>query len=121
MNGADARAAVSTVDDWFASARSDPRRRRVGLAVAVVVGLGLAWLHWLGLVVAGALVGLTRTSLGRAVAAGVGFGGLVLVVFVLTTPVGGLTWMTALSPASYVTVAGGLGAPAWGALVRGVV
>lgn len=101
--------------------RADPAGRRLALAVAVVVGLGAAWVHWLGLFLAGALVGVVSRDLPRAVAAGLGFGLLVLVVHVLAAPAMSGAEFVALAPISYVTIAAGLLAPVWGALARAVV
>ena len=55
----------------------------------------------------------------RAVALVVGV--LALAGTVLTHPVMGPREFLSLSPPAYVAVASGLGAPAWGGLVRGVV
>lgn len=105
----------------LAALRERPDRRRAALLVAAIVGLALAWLHWLGLFVAGALVGLASESLPKAVAAGLAVGVLVLVVHVGASPVATVGNVLGLAPAAYVTVAAGLLAPAWGSLVRGVV
>lgn len=51
------------------------------LLVATVVGLASITLHWAGVVLGGALVGLLASSVRRAVAAGLTFGLLVVVVF----------------------------------------
>ncbi|PSP80032.1 hypothetical protein BRC81_02210 [Halobacteriales archaeon QS_1_68_20] len=109
---------IARVDTWFAELRADPTRRRVALAVGAVLGLAAATVHWLGLVAGGALVGLTRRSLPRALLAGLGFGVLVVVAFVATA---GIDAVDVLAPLSYLTVGLALVAPAWGALVRGVV
>ena len=101
--------------------REDATERRVALAVVGIVGLGLVWVHWLGLFAAGALVGLVSRDLPRALAAGLGFGLLVLVVHVLAASEMGFGAFLGLTPVSYVTIGAALVAPAWGALVRGVV
>lgn len=103
------------------SIRSDPRKRAVALVVAAAVGLGLAWVHWLGLFAAGALVGLVGKTLPRAVLAGLVFGGLVLVVTVLASPVMGAAEFLSVTPPAYVAIAAAFLAPAWGSLLRGVV
>ena len=105
----------------LAALREDDDRRRVALALAVLVGLAASWVHWLGLFLAGAAVGLVSRSLPRALAAGLGTGALVLVVHLLASPVVGPGELLALAPASYVTVGAALAAPLWGSLVRGVV
>lgn len=119
--GGSVQSRLAAVDARLSALRADDRQRRVALAVAVVLGLAAATVHWVGLFVAGALVGLTRRSLPRAVLSGIGFGVVVLALFFLTTPLVGPGTVLVLAPLSYVTVVVGLLAPAWGALVRGVV
>ena len=109
------------VPNALTAVRGDPRRRAVALAVATVVGLAIAWVHWLGLFVAGALVGLVSRSVPRAVGWGLVVGVLALAGAVLTHPVMGPREFLALSPPAYVAIVSGLGAPAWGGLVRGVI
>jgi NAD(P)-dependent dehydrogenase (short-subunit alcohol dehydrogenase family) len=101
--------------------RADPRRRAVALVVGAAVGLGLAWVHWLGLFAAGALVGLVSRTLPRAIVAGVAVGVVVLLATVLAAPAMSAGEFLSLSPPAYVAVAAGIVAPAWGSLVRGVV
>jgi hypothetical protein len=93
----------------------------VALAVAAVVGLAAAWVHWLGLVLGGGLVGLASSRLRWAVVAGLGFGALVLAAFVVASPALSAGELLALRPPVYVTVGAGLGLPLLGSLVRGVV
>lgn len=106
---------------WLEDLREDDHRRRAAFAVAVVVGLAASTVHWLGLVAGGALVGLTRQSLGRAVGAGFVFGVAVLLWAFLTVPTFSPGTLSVLSPVSYLAVAVTLLIPVWGALVRGVV
>ncbi len=101
--------------------RSDPTRRRVALAAAAVAGLLAASVHWVGLVVGGALVGLVSSRLRWAVAGALGFGVAVLAAFVLTAPAMSAGELLALTPPAYVAVAAALVLPALGSLVRGVV
>lgn len=101
--------------------RARPNRRRAALVAAALVGLALAWIHWLGLVVAGALVGLVSESLPRAAAAGLAVGVLVVVVHVAASPAVTPAGLLGLAPASYVTIGVGLFAPLWGSLLRGVL
>lgn len=103
------------------SIRSDPRKRAIALVVAAAVGLGFAWVHWLGLFAAGALLGLVSKTLPRAVLAGLVFGGVVLVATVLASPVMGAAEFLTVTPPAYVAIAAAFLAPAWGSLVRGVV
>jgi hypothetical protein len=111
---------VGRIDESLAALRADDRRRRISLVGAVVVGVALVWVHWVGLFVAGALVGLTRRSLPRALLAGLVFGVGMLVVFFLTTPGVAPATVPSLAPLSYLTVVLALVGPTWGALVRGV-
>ena len=55
--------------------------RWLGFALGAVVGLALASVHWVGLVIGGALVGTFARDLPRAVVAGVAFGLVALVAF----------------------------------------
>lgn len=99
--------------------RTEPRAHAVALVAVVAVGLAAAWLHWLGLALGGALVGLVSRTLPRAILGGVGFGVVVLVVFALS--LGPATWaVIGMAPVSYLVVASALGLPALGALVRGI-
>ncbi|MFB6354532.1 MAG: hypothetical protein ABEJ92_10665 [Halobacteriales archaeon] len=117
-----ARGALTVLDDWLRSLRADDRRRAAVVAAGVVLGLGLGYLHWLGLVLGGALVAIPARSVPRGLAAGLGLGVLELVVF------GGLLFAHgALGPAlstgtvGLVGVAVGLAGPLLGSLVRGLV
>ena len=101
--------------------RETRKTRWIALLAAGVLGLGLAWAHWLGLFAAGALVGLVSRDVPRAVAAGLAMGLVVLAVQVLAIPAMGPGEFLRLSPPSYLAVAAALVAPAWGSLVRGVV
>lgn len=105
----------------LAALRRSPAHRRVALVGAVLVGLGAAWLHWLGLLAAGVLVGLVSATLPRAILTGLAVGVLVLVVQVLASPAVQPGELLALVPVSYVTIGAALGLPLWGSLVRGVV
>ena len=113
------------VHPWTPEALADLRTRRdrrlVALFLAAILGLVVGSIHWVGLFVAGGLVGLVSETLQRAPIAGLAVGVLVLVVHVLASPVMGPGEFVALAPASYVTLAAGLLAPVWGSLVRGVI
>lgn len=106
---------------FLTTVRTEPRKRYAALAVALVVGLGAAWVHWLGLVVAGALVGLVSRTVPRAVAAGLGVGVAALALNVLASPTMGPGEFLALTPPAYVAIGAGLVGPVWGSLIRGVV
>lgn len=100
--------------------RTEPRPHAAAVAVAVVLGLVLSWLHWMGLVLGGALVGLLAPTLRRAVLGGVAFGGVVLLVFGLA--LGPSAWVVLeTTPVVYLVVAAAVGLPVLGSLLRGVV
>ena len=101
--------------------RGRRRWRLSALLVATLVGFGVAWVHWLGLFVAGGLLGLAARTPGRAVLSGAIFGSLVVVGQVLLVPDMTVIEFLALRPPVYVTLGLGVGAPVWGSLVRGVV
>lgn len=105
----------------LATLRGQATRRRALLVVGLLVGIGLAWVHWLGLVVGGALVGLVSATVPRAVAAGFTLGVVVLVVQVLGSPTMGPVAFLTLTPLSLVSVATALLGPVWGSLARAVV
>lgn len=113
--------AGSLTPSFLVEIRESPTQRSVFLAVAALVGLGFAWIHWSGLFLAGALVGLASKTVPRAVVASVLVGAAVLALHVLASPAMGAGEFVALSPPSYVAVAAALLMPLWGSLVRGVV
>lgn len=116
-----AAGAGSLTPSFLAEIRGDPSKRSVLLVVAAVLGLGFAWIHWSGLFVAGALVGLVSKTVPRATFAALVVAVLVLVLHVGVSPVMGSGEFLALSPPSYVAIAGAFFMPLWGSLVRGVV
>ncbi|MFP9059871.1 hypothetical protein ACLI4R_04985 [Natrialbaceae archaeon A-chndr2] len=119
-DGGAATTGNSAADTPLERVRADPRLRRGALVLAVVVGIALTWLHWIGLLVGGALIGLVSKSLPRAVGAAAGFGLLVLIVFAFT--LGGSLWpVLEMTPVSYLVVAAALGIPMLGSLLRGVL
>lgn len=63
----------------LAALRAAPTRRRVATALAVVVGMALAWVDAVGIVAGAALVALPRRTPASGVVAGVAFGALVVV------------------------------------------
>lgn len=72
-----------SLEDRLIALRTTPSRRRLATLIGVVLGLLLAQFHWLGLVAGGALTALPQQSFGRGVAAGLGFGVLAWVAFLL--------------------------------------
>lgn len=117
----EATAGFQWTPDWLAAARSRPYRRRSLLVAALLAGLLLAWLHWLGLVLGGALVGLASRTLPRAVVGALVLGLLVLGTHVIASPTMGVGEFLALRPLTYVTLGLTVVGPVWGALVRAVV
>ena len=102
--------------------RTDPFVHWVAVLAATALGLGLASLHWLGLVAGGALVGLVATSLKRALLAGLGFGVTVLTVWVgYLAATGVLGNVLATGQFVWIAVAVGLIGPLVGSLLRGVL
>lgn len=65
--------------------RADPGRRRIAVLAAGAFGVGLASLHWLGIVAAGALVGVFAPTTRRALLWGVGVAVVVLATFFVQT------------------------------------
>jgi hypothetical protein len=99
----------------------DPPRRAGLTALAAVVGVALADVHWLGLVAGGALVSLPQRSLARGLLAGFGFGGVVLAVFLVDLGAAGAAGgFLRFGLLRDVAVAMGLGLPTFGALARGL-
>jgi len=102
--------------------RTEPRTHWIALVAAIVLGLAAATVHWIGLVLAGALVGLVSQSLRRALLAGFGFGVLAVLVWM-----GSLAWAGALGKVlntglfGLLSVGIGILVPTFGSLVRGVV
>ncbi|SNZ03191.1 hypothetical protein SAMN06269185_0213 [Natronoarchaeum philippinense] len=101
-------------------ARTQRRSHAVALAGAAALGLVLAWLHWLGLVAAGALVALVAPSIRRGVAYALAFGVLVLVAFAVSIGDAALL-VPEMRPIVYVTVGAAVGLPLLGSLARGIV
>jgi apolipoprotein N-acyltransferase len=102
--------------------REESRPHWVGLALAVVVGLVVSTVHWLGLVLGGVLVGLVAASLPRALLSGLGFGLIVLLVWWLTLVLSGeVGKVAATGELAGLGVVMALVAPVLGSLARGVV
>ena len=114
----------STAPSWSTSlrarVRTESRPHAVAVIAAIGIGVALASVHWLGLIVAGALASLpaptVRRGAGYALLAGV----VLLVAFAVPLgPAAGPA--TEMIPAVYVTVGAGLGLPLFGSLARAVV
>lgn len=113
---------MSVARTWLREVRTNRRERWYALVGATIVGLAVAWVHWYGFVLGGALVGLVSRNLKRGLLAGLGFGVLAWVAFAaLLASHGslgaylGMGQITALGVA--IPVVGSL----LGSLVRGVV
>lgn len=112
---------IARADAWMAALRDGRRRRRVALAVGILAGLAAAAVHWLGLVLGGVLVGLTRRRLVGAVVGGLSFGVLAVVLTVAVAPAVGPGEFAAFTPVNYLTVVLALVLPVCGALARYVL
>jgi hypothetical protein len=109
---------MSVVRSWLADVRADRRARWAATLAGIVVGLTVAWVHWLGFVLGGALVGLAATDAKRALAAGLGFGLLAWGVFAgLLAANGALAGYFAMGRLLYLSV----GIPVVGALLGSLV
>lgn len=113
---------IEEVRRWLEAVRADRRRRLAGFAVASLVGVGLAGIHWGGLIAGGALVGLFGGDVREAVAAGAGFGVVTWVVFL------GGVWLAGSAAAvlgagriAVLGVALPVALGGFGALARGLV
>ena len=120
----DAETASSDAADRLRESLDLARTRRqphaVALAGATALGLVLAWVHWLGLVLGGALVALVAPSIRRGVAYALAFGVLVLVAFAVAIGDAALL-VPEMRPIVYVTVGAAIGLPLFGSLARGIV
>jgi hypothetical protein len=91
------------------------------LLAAFVIGIGLAAVHWLGLVAAGALVGTLAPTVRRAVTLGATLGLVVLLTFVAYLAwVGAAAPFLLMGPITWLTGALAVGLPALGASLRGL-
>lgn len=110
-----------TLGDRLDALRADPRHRRLAAVGAVVVGLAVVPVHWLGFVLGGALVALTQPSLGRGLLAGLAFGVLSWLVFALwLAGTGNLGLFLGMGQVFAVSTAIPLVGSLLGALARGI-
>jgi hypothetical protein len=106
----------------LARLRANERRRRLVILGVALIGLALGTLHWLGLVLGGALVALPAPSIRRGLANGIGLGVLGLLLFAaLLVLEGALGPVLATGMVGGLAVAIGLAAPLLGSLVRAAV
>lgn len=102
--------------------RADERRRWAVILAAVAVGLLAAAVHWVGIVVGGALVSLPQRSLRNGVLAGFAFGVVCWLAFVIVLAFAGslstyLTLGQVLGVSAAIPLAGGT----LGGVARGVL
>lgn len=103
-------------------AQTSPRERWALTVAATALGLALASLHWGGLLAGGALVGLCRPTLRRALLAGLAFGVVVLLAMgVQFALAGSLDEYLAMGQLLAVSAAVPLVAGPLGAAARGLV
>lgn len=115
-------AADSTLLARLHDLQTDPTRRWRATVLAGALGALLVTVHWSGLLVGGAFVGLAWPTLGRAVLAGLGFGAAVVGVFALDLALAGsLAPAVGMGPLAVVPVLAALVAGALGATVRGLL
>lgn len=114
----DSLAALGTrLDDL----RADVIRRRLATLGAVVVGLAVVWLHWLGFVLGGALVALVQPTIRRGLLAGLGFGVVCWLAFASWLALGGtLAVFLGMGQVLTVTTAIPLAGSLLGSLARGI-
>ena len=88
---------------------------------AIVGGVGLASVHWLGIVIGGMLVGLLSETTFRGVASGAGFGLVVWAIFAGTMIADG-AWEPFLATGEFVALSAAIavGLGAFGGLARGL-
>lgn len=102
--------------------RGDARYHWPALVVACLLGLVVTSLHWSGLVLGGALVGILATTLKRAILSGVGFGVLVVAVWVVSLALPGqFGKVVAMNEITALPIAIALGLSILGSLVRGTL
>ena len=105
----------------FGHAVRHGRYSEPAVVLAFPVGVALATVHWLGLVAAGALVGLLAPTLRRAVALGFTLGLVVVLTFVGYLAVfGAATPFLSMGPITWLTIALGVVLPTLGAALRGL-
>ncbi|MFB6196967.1 MAG: hypothetical protein ABEI52_01690 [Halobacteriaceae archaeon] len=110
-----ARVAIAT---RLARVRTTRRYRILGTLLGAAIGIGLTWIHWIGLIIAGAVIGIIQRNMARAAGASLGFGVLVLLVMVASSPDLSAGELLAFRPIVYVTVGSALGLPLVGSLAR---
>lgn len=97
--------------------RTEPRPHAVALVAALVAGVGLASVHWLGLIAAGALASLAAPTVRRGAGYAVGAGVVCLAAFAAALGPSAAA-VPEMLPIAYVTVGAGLALPLFGSLAR---
>ena len=99
-----------------------PHYHWLALVAGCAVGVFLATLHWSGLVIGGALVGLVAANLTRAVLSGIGFAVLALLVWAtFLAEAGTLGAVVAMGELTGLAIVIAVGLSVLGSLVRGIV
>ena len=99
--------------------RTDERARWVTMVAAIAIGLAASAVHWTGMFLGGALVGLASAARGRALLSGLGFGTFVWAVFAAVLFIGGdLGQYLAMGQIFWVSAAIPLVTATFAALVR---
>jgi hypothetical protein len=106
----------------LAAVRADRRRRLGASLLGVGIGLAVATVHWVGLVLGGALVALPAARVRTSVLAGLGFGLLAWLAFLATlADAGALGLYFETGQLLLVSAAAAVGGGLLGGLVRGAV
>ncbi|ELZ42967.1 hypothetical protein C463_10195 [Halorubrum californiense DSM 19288] len=100
--------------------RTEPRPHAVAVVGALAAGVGLASIHWLGLIAAGALASLAAPTVRRGAGYALGAGVVCLAAFAASLGPSAAA-VPEMVPVVYVTVGSGLGLPLFGSLARAVV
>ncbi|WP_435075427.1 hypothetical protein [Halorubrum sp. HHNYT27] len=119
MSGDDSRASSESPSP-LARIRDEPRTRAVAFAVAVVFGIALASVHWLGLLAAGAASSLVAPTARRGIAYALGAGALALVAFAVSLG-SAATTLPEMQPVIFVAVGAAVGLPLLGSLARWII
>ena len=97
--------------------RTEPRPHGVALVAALAAGVGLASLHWVGLIAAGALASLVAPTVRRGAGYALGAGVVCLAAFAASLGPSAAA-VPGMLPIVYVTVGAGLALPLFGSLAR---
>lgn len=123
-------ATADTTDDTEPSVPAVPQsvddgtvlRRRAAIVTGALLGLVVAVVHWSGLVLAGALVGVAASSLRNAIVTSLAVGAFAWLAFVgWLWYLGSATQFLGMWEFAAVSLTIALGLPVLGSLVRGLV